>query len=607
MALWDHIPREEVDMQLDSFRAGAYHLVKSMYELTPMQKGQLTPYIRIWKPGTDTITPVDNYYLSNDFYEPPKFGQMKDSRFGERPEASIENVVVKTINPRGWKLYRELDINITVHKPNAVFGVDENDKSAVRDILNFKNDLMLEYGWKGPAGIPIVDGASVTWPVSIGQQSSPARRLIRFKTVNYNFQLTADGQVKFQIHAIENGEVASRNITIFDNEEFKISQSEKMDIAKFTNAVDKLATKLDTPVAGEGRSGLVNGEYLSIKTIFNTLFAQPLTKLAVESGYTNVKLQFGYFNDKCPSTTPAYGEFNYASVSDARSVNTGQAYSIGDFLIRKTDVKNIVGNSFNGQPMSIDAMMRQFIAVINDQSVWSDNKDTKYSVPTVMLRTVFDPKPVGTDQRPIMLYQLVDRKRYLKLKGIDAYDGDLHTHKKSIKDRLEEFLAENNIPKLELYHQGSFVQSANFSVVNDDQMKSAFILRQQQRKGGKLVGADTRITTNAAEASQIAMLYRSAIRGDVTMLGNFCFEILGTVWMQFGIWAYDGLFYVLQKTDTIGSDGFTTQLSLIAEGSDPIGVGDKAPLNTNDLLYNNPFYGNSVSDFGPVRIPGSPT
>ena len=41
--------------------------------------------------------------------------------------------------------------------------------------------------------------------------------------------------------------------------------------------------------------------------------------------------------------------------------------------------------------------------------------------------------------------------------------------------------------------------------------------------------------------------------------------------MDFGIPAYDGLFYVLQKEDQVDSTGFYSSLTLQAEGSNPLG------------------------------------
>ena len=47
-------------------------------------------------------------------------------------------------------------------------------------------------------------------------------------------------------------------------------------------------------------------------------------------------------------------------------------------------------------------------------------------------------------------------------------------------------------------------------------------------------------------------MYRSAIKGVITVLGNFAFDAFGLLWMDFGIPAYDGLFYVLQKVEKDG-------------------------------------------------------
>jgi hypothetical protein len=116
----------------------------------------------------------------------------------------------------------------------------------------------------------------------------------------------------------------------------------------------------------------------------------------------------------------------------------------------------------------------------------------------------------------------------------------------------------------------TYIKDIKFEVVNDEQMKSIFIRRQIDKTRTDIAANDGRNTQLYGGMPGFAMMYRSAIKGSFTMIGNFAFDVFGVMWFNFDIPAYDGLFYVLHREDTVDSTGFYTNITLQAEGSNPL-------------------------------------
>lgn len=574
--MWEiiNLDNDEVT-KLNEYRGASSDAVNQLYAMSAKDKALLVPYIKIWK----RVERGHRALLSSGFYTPPQFGKSLASgeQFGERPDASIERISVKSHAPRGWRLFRELDLNITVHRPEAVFGESNTQPAtAMRDMLDFRNDMVIEYGWNGPESNVLVSGPNIKDKNSNTSTTNyETSKQIRFKVTSYNFQLTPAGEAKFQIHGIENGEVAIRDMTIFSSDEYDKPLNLNM-ADEIRKKVDQMGKEL---VGGKGDNAVkttADGQkFVRLQHVFNVLFAKPLVRAALKNNFKHVSLQFGSFNSKCPRSAKNCLDKDYKNKS------------IGSYYVNLEFVTGgyLLGYRTNeGYPISIDAMMSVLIRHMQDQTLWVGDpitlsvkkQSSSAQVPEIMLRTLYDSK--FDDGSGKMTIQVVDRKKYIPV--IKSTGTSVTRAEK--KAALDKFLSDNSIPMIDLYNQGSVVKSTNFGVTNEEQMKDIFIRRQIQRSRGDITTLSALRTSNVSEASQIAMLYRSAIKGDVTMLGNFFFDILGTVWVNFGIWAYNGLFYVIQHVDNIGADGFDTVLSLIAEGSDPLNMGPEDGLSIQE-------------------------
>ena len=149
-----------------------------------------------------------------------------------------------------------------------------------------------------------------------------------------------------------------------------------------------------------------------------------------------------------------------------------------------------------------------------------------------------------------MYIQVVDRKRYVPYDGLDKTSPEIKFDKKKWKQAVRQFTEKYQMPILWLYHQNSIVQNANFGIINDDKVKSIFMLRPYEKTRGQITTDDPSRNNVSLQPGPMATMFRSSIKGDVTMLGNFCFEVFGTLWVQFGIWAFDGIFYIRSEEHT---------------------------------------------------------
>jgi hypothetical protein len=327
----------------DVIPAAAERFTELMSSMTPEKLGQITPYIDIHEVNDDGSL---GRKISADMNKPPRFGQSLDFRFSERPDVSIENVKVKTVMPQGWILYRELDLQVTVHRPDVVFS-PSTTSSLIQSLLDPTRSHVLVYGWSGQqtvlaAGMP--SEAKDTLKVSSGQQSwrgtgvpggqgygtdkqtdqpavdyrqvMPTKSTIRFKVTHYNFSILPDMQVKFQIHAFEDGEVASRDAVIFNNRhilplfdgDFALSDADVLfnkAIEYFNDQVNQKVVTVPIYVSDDKTKQTVkqSAQFITVLDLFNVFFADPLVFAARQLKYKTVRLLLGLFNENCPKTT----------------------------------------------------------------------------------------------------------------------------------------------------------------------------------------------------------------------------------------------------------------------------------------------------------------
>ena len=585
-----------------------------LYNIEAMDKARAVPYVKIQHVNRDTNEPIGNA-LSNAFFRAPRFGQTMNDQFGERPSISLDNVTVKSVNPGGWILYREIDLELTVHRLPALH-VTSGSGSPLGNLIVPGATFYMHYGWVGGsnpilgpgkrhrlAGTTVISDTEAEQNSQTGNGSTnanqkivpdyPARRAVRFTVTHYNFTIQPDGQAKFHVHGIEDAELQIRSANIFNQgDDFPVPPADlsKADeylktIAKyFTDklvAVAKVREIQVPPKAADNKSQpLMKHEYfIQLRDVLNILLAEPIVKGLVQLKFNrkNITLYTGVFNKAAPETNESYGVIQGAPVKWADQ-------PIGEFWMKYVDVQNILnGIIVSNGAITVYNVLRQIMSSISDPSVWKDlNADIQVSVPEIQLFTEFDP-----DSGSAYIF-MVDRKRYLTrtVAGINEYN--VGQFKRNATKRS--FLKGAKIPDLKFYQKNSFFKSAQFEVVNDEQMKSIFIQKQLKptRDQTATQNQGALLTTQGVRGA--LLLYRSAIKGSITMIGNFVYDMLGLVWITFGVPQLDGIFYVIQRVDTLSRDGFDTTITFQAEGSDPLGVGTlsntPAAVSPTDITRN---------------------
>ncbi len=566
----------------DVIPAAARRFTELMENMSPASLGQAVPYIRIHEVNDDGSI---GKQVSAPLFQSPKFGQPLDFRFSERPAVSIENATVKTIMPRGWILYHELDLNIVVHRPEAVFGATE---SLMRSLLDFRKQHLIYYGWSGgPSvisngpppenpdpmrGIPFRKGAMIAHAPIPGtsdnpepnyRQVMPVKGAMRFKVTHYNFQIDPDMQVRFQVHAIEDGEIATRDAVIFNNRHILplfddpnlgIDDAARLFDTAVGHFIDKIREQvvvMDVDVMDKKTKVKTTQaeQFIRLENVFNILFADPIVYSCRSLGYKSVHLHMGLFNKNCPSTVASYKSQELAEKS------------IGDMYV---PVKVITGmlsriTTTDGQ-MTAYGMIRELATMLGSPEIWATNATDTKMIPEMILRTRYNP------DQSFAIFQFIDRKYYVANADLNIGSGGAVS-----KAKLRRVLKEKNIPLVTFMGKLSYLKDVKFEVIPDEQMRSIFARRQLTKTRSEIAQSDTRNSQLYGGAPGFALMYRSAIKGQITMLGNFAFDAFGLLWFDFGIPVYNGLFYVLQKVDNISNEGFYSSLTLQAEGPNPLG------------------------------------
>jgi hypothetical protein len=658
-------PQDE--SRVDCFKFIAEAATEDLYRISATDKAAAIPVIKLWRLQGGRYSRTNKKVepaLTNTFFAAPKFGQSVAS-FGERPAASITSLTVKKTNPGGWILFREVDLELTVHRPDVLDSAQMSD-SPIGALLTPGSNFYLEYGWEGgenpilnkgrdrvelnPSDVTDSSRSELTeaeikvYNAYIEklkkfrcglEKEDPgleprfygvvyeAQAAMRFIVTTYNFSIQPDGQFKFNIHGVEDGELQVREAGTFDQFLSKINKSlsgkEKMQElaatmsnALFGPAVEENGNKPEderkglgdievetTPATADKPAVTAKTPMITLERVLDVLFAGPVRDTIQNLGYDHVHLYTGVFNRYSPDTNGSLGN----------QVTSNQ--SIGLFLLKVSDVQEFINKiASTEQQMTVANMLKQLLQMVQDPGNWSmklagSDKITPM-VPELQIFTIFAPN------RGYARFQIVDRKRYLTiLKGVSKTKSPEQATVEmnaEIKKDIDKFLKLNHMPRWYMYHANSFFKDAKFEVVTDEQMKSIFIGRalKQNRTG----------ITSATEPDPPLpiglLIYRSAIKGTVTTIGNFGYDLMGQVWVDFGIDALNGIFYVLGKVDKITSAGFYSEITLQSEGSNPLGAPDTAtdkgsilalqqymersstavstePWNLNDALFRKPF------------------
>lgn len=539
--------------------------VQSLFSITPEEKALAVPYVIIEHVDSKTNQKIGS--TSFQFFDPPKFGDSTSvQRFRERPDVSLDSISIMSRNPVGVMMYREIQMTLSVHRSDSINDFSQKNPAETWSTLIRPGFVhRLRYGWR--------DGGKLEFGINYDKRKQPVQQSnkkrassrgdIRFVVTSYNFSVETDGQVKIHVQAIEDGEVVARETSFLDI--LKQQTTERISLldvkGRILSALNRNIVEISWKAEPAGTA-----EFVPLRNIVQLFIIDPLRAAFGENGYGRTSAVMGNFNDKCPQS----------SVKNGLEPYSGRP--IGEYKVRYDTLMNLINGVFaNGQQITINGLLQKIVHMLNDASAW--DPDTFFPVerngqiavlpavkPEIQIFTQFDPKTGIVQMHFFDLRTLV---MSINPNGPSDYEQIAKQLSNMSTIDREKMLSSKLIPIISLGRSLSFIQSSKFEVTNDELMKSIYIERQLKPDRTQLTSRDPNSIAKDVAPPAFTM-YRSAITGDIVMMGNFAFDVFSLFYLDLGVKLWNGFFWVLERTDKIENGNFTTVIKVRAEGSNPL-------------------------------------
>ncbi len=560
--------------------------IEHLENITAAEKAQAVPYVRIWQvdPGTgepinanpdapsEPIAPL-NIQLAG----PARFGSSVDEHYRDRPPVSLERISIKTQAPRGIITYQTIEISFVVHRPDVIFNSPEPGVDNWSSMITPGMVHCMEYGWSASSGVRngILNGEGFADLESKPVTVIPGRKRIRFVVTNYSFKIMPDGQISISISAMQEGDFNLRQAVVGSNQVREMAKETKTirvgpfggvatvpkyDPQELYDEVGRKVVKAlqDRLKSLTGNKTKGNDVLIKFSTFADVVLAPTIEQALNDIGFSKVKLVMGDFNKRVGRPSPKY-RLNY----------TGDSAWIGDFEMPMRDIEKIFNDVVKeGSQITLYNFVNIFLSIFQQGNTW-DRKNAKRDaggmhmscLPLVMVRTMMNPT------LKTAVFYIVDVEREFTKFSDNERKPEVARSRSDVND----ILRNKGIPVISFRKGNSYIQDASFEVVADDAIKSIFMRRYLDPARAGVI--DTSVKQKAGTAvDPREVMYSSAINGEVTVLGSFIFDLFGLLWLDFGITKWDGPFVVKEREDVIDRTGFSVRLSLVAEGSDPLGT-----------------------------------
>lgn len=535
--------------------------VEKLQSITPVEIASSVSFLkiqRVSKDGQISETP-----LNLDFQKPPEFGRIAgDRRFGERPLASIQNFSITTMLPFGDITEQFVDIDLIIHRPDALFDVEESQWLSLITPGFFH---LIEYGWAGSSNNELINGEGFFDKKT--NTLIPSTKKILFSTTSYNFSIESSGEISVKIKGRQNGGYMLRKLYVADidtehstleennnklpNRDIKsnsTNESIRTSLQQRLNRLSQISQKL------EKKS---KDKFVSIGDSLNILVADTIDKAALKWGYDSVVMEIGDFNEFIPTTTKRYGSKKVANIADLMVPFRSVEKIVQDAIRtgRKITIRNFIGSIVMlANKGEIWASGRRVVG--NDRILSLENPDVKVKV--------FDEEISGKNVLQILIY---DIKRIIVKLNADKFDAE-----KTSRSEVRRQVIDINIPYIDVIgHAQTFISDVNFEVNTDN-----LIQRVKLDEAANVVKSRQEITSKTwgqvfeEVPEEFHRIWGTLLRGNFSMIGNFLFEAFSQVYLDFEISLWNGFFNILKKVDTISAEGFTTSLEVISNGIDPM-------------------------------------
>jgi hypothetical protein len=233
----------------------------------------------------------------------------------------------------------------------------------------------------------------------------------------------------------------------------------------------------------------------------------------------------------------------------------------------------------NGTELTLYNFITAFMRDFQDPQWWDAPGDT--TMPQVEMRLLTRKLPDGKMSAHVYIVDVkaelirfstddkISFKEWQKKNGIDSGSP-------ANRDKIREICINKGVPYVEFMRGNSWIQDAQFDIVQDELIQSIFIQRYMQQSRAAVVGQG-RTETQDKTTDHRSVLYSSAIKGQVTTIGNHGMDIMGLYWLDFGVPQWSGPFRVLERQDIISKDGWQCTIHFISDGMDPLGSQGRPP------------------------------
>jgi hypothetical protein len=533
------------------------------------------PYVRIVQVDPNTGAEVGD--VSVELRRPPDFGS---ENFRERAEVSLERVEVKTQQSYGYVYLQDVNMTFVVHRPDLVFS--GHGPSRWTELLLEGNSFILEYGWSASTvalkndlfnGLGLYD--------KLRGEVVPSRQSILITVVDYTVEGSESGRIGVTVRAKSNGELGLRKASVgdefraqlFETGVDRVAQTRQTvtldtwrgrgltydvgltDKEQDAQLVEIARRKLEDLASSEGF--VRDGEtYVRLGSILDRFVAPTIEAVCRRIGYSRVDLFLGNFNARAGHTTREFGGEQMSR------------RSIGDFPVPMSLVRETLGQLYAlGKTLRLENVVAHMLELTRGPRAWDGERLVagRRDIPSIMTVT----RNVVEDGRPVFVMSVVDA-----YDGADPFDGTENplSLSQQTKENVFRKLRSLSVPVVEVGRTLSYLKSFRFNIQPEGLMRSIFAENQLQdrKKRVSIVELpDPEGRRGRAKPDQIVPL--SVLEAEMELLGNFVFDMFSTVWVEFyGAYAISGVYHVRGRTDVLAPGSFTTGISLISEGVDPL-------------------------------------
>lgn len=563
----------------DPFANVSQDPIDLLESITAPELASCVPIIKITKIDKFGKPAADVRPLMYDLVQTPQFGPNADDFgldsdiFVERALVSLNSLTVKYDLNYGLSMFRDVEIEFTVHHPAIVF--DRTSKIAWREIMEEGKSFSLEYGWVADPTIvknELFNGNGIVSDKGLIIKSTQS---VLLNIYSYSTKLAATGEVTVVVKAKENGDLALRQTKFSDDFEAAFEQNEADDIEN-VKRLKQLITSIDT-IHGKNRD-----EFYKLGDILDKIIAPMIETAARNFGYS------GYGNSTKASIYGAkvdipagpvallLGKFNEDSCTQSKAWG-GKAVAgkgIENFLIPKNILMKLLSSHFAaGRPLFLYTFILMIINLVVSDEAWAQNVQGQFSrKPEIMLKSDTLKNQDGSHRLVMVIY---DRKT-----GTDPFhqrDGNDSRNfialEKQSKDNVLSKLKDLGVPVIEFAKAGSLILDASFDLQLDTLLQAHLVdvaYKDRKDRVEQTATPDTESRKGQSRNGEL-IIPVSILEGTLLMYGNFAMDVFAIMWVEFfGSSQISGVYHAIGKVDKIEPGKFTSEIKIMSEGIDPL-------------------------------------